>query len=265
MKVILATDFSQENQTLVPYALDLLKGTGGTIVLFHAFHEDDNVTKSSALAKMDSCVALLNDGINTLQAEHVRIVPRFEVGDPETLLLRLIASEKADLVLMGTRGRGRKRFLEGSLSKKLMLESPVPLLSIHEEYQYKPSSEVLYATSLNKSDVKNISKIFELLKPFNPHLHVIHFILDQEPEKASKAMKKLEDSLKYMDFADRITYKFVNTTSTKSAMKTYCEENQISLAAFIPYRKRFYHLFYKDTFTKEDFYDLHIPLLTFKR
>ena len=48
-------------------------------------------------------------------------------------------------------------------------------------------------------------------------------------------------------------------------MKTYCEENQISLAAFIPYRKRFYHLFYKDTFTKEDFYDLHIPLLTFKR
>ena len=37
MKIILATDFSKENQMLVPYALDLLRPTGGIIVLFHAY------------------------------------------------------------------------------------------------------------------------------------------------------------------------------------------------------------------------------------
>lgn len=264
MKIILATDFSQENQTLVPYAFDLLKGTGGTIVLFHACQEGDAKTKTKAQLNMEQSVALLNDRIREHKLDHIHVIPRLDVGKPEDLLLRLIDSTNADLVLMGTRGRGREKFLEGSLSRKLMTESPVPLLSIHEAYQYKPNSEVLYATSLKKSDAKIIAKIFEFLKPFKPHLHVIHFILDQEPEKASKAMKKLKDSLKYMDFASHITYRLVNTTSTKSAMKTYCQENQISLAAFIPYRKRFYHLFYKDTFTKEDFYDLHIPLLTFR-
>ena len=48
-------------------------------------------------------------------------------------------------------------------------------------------------------------------------------------------------------------------------MKTYCAENNISLAAFIPHRKHLYQLFFKDKVTKNDFFDLHIPLLTFHK
>jgi len=37
MKIILTTDFSDENKMLFPYAIDLLRLAGGKIIVFHAY------------------------------------------------------------------------------------------------------------------------------------------------------------------------------------------------------------------------------------
>ena len=65
MKIILSTDFSKENQMLVPYALDLLRATGGTIVLFHAYmdHYEVNDAKANAEAEMAKSVAYFEQAI----------------------------------------------------------------------------------------------------------------------------------------------------------------------------------------------------------
>lgn len=263
MKIILATDFSTENQMLVPYALDLLKSTGGSIVLFHAYMDHFEVidAKNNAEKSMKESVDYLNGEIAKQGLTGIEITPMLMDGYPEEELLRLTHDIKPDLVLMGTRGRGRKGFLEGSLSKSLMSRSPVPLLSIHEEYRYKPNNEVLYVTNFDKSDAASIAKVFDILKPYKLHLHVVSFVMDGDPAKAAKSMKALEETLKYMNLNGEICYKLVYNSSPRDAMKAYCLENGISLAAFIPHRKHLYHLFFKDKVTKNDFFDLHIPLL----
>ena len=267
MKIILATDFSKENQMLVPYALNLLKSTGGSIVLFHAYMDHFEVidAKSHAEQSMKESVDYLTEEMTRQGLTGIEIVPMLMDGYPEEELLRLTRDIHPDLVVMGTRGRGRKGFLEGSMSKKLMSKSPVPLLSIHEEYQYKPNNEVLYVTNFDKGDAASIAKIFDILKPFQLHLHVVSFVIDGEPGKAAKSMKALEEALRYMNLNGEISYKMVYNSSPKDAMKAYCTENNISLAAFIPHRKHLYHLFFKDKVTKNDFFDLHIPLLTFHK
>lgn len=257
MKVILATDFSEANKTLTEYAIDLLKDKEGTLLLFHAYEGEDDFAEAEA--KMSSTVNLLGD-FGNIDVKSVLVQ-----GQPETCLLKLINEEQADMVLMSTRGRGNKGFLEGSLSKKIMSSSPIPLLSIHEDYQYRESSEILFVTNFNKSDLNTISKVFELLKPFNPHMHVVHFIIDGSPAKASRLLSELEATLKYLDFSDNIKYKLIYSTNPKVALKTYCDENGISLVAFTPRQKHFDDLFFKDRVTKDDFYNLHLPLLTFKK
>ena len=267
MKIILATDFSKENQMLVPYALDLLKSTGGTIVLFHAYMDYYDLTDAKTRAEnaMKESIAYFNNEMEKLGLNNIEIQSQLMDGYPEQQLLYLTRKIQPDLVLMGTRGRGRKRFLEGSMSKSLMSKSPVPLLSIHEEYKYKPNNEVLYVTNFDKSDASSIARVFEILKPYHPHVHVVHFIMNGEPAKAAKQMKALEESLKYLNLSGEISYKLVYHSNPKDGMKIYCEENNISLAAFVPHRKHFYHLFFKDKVTKNDFFDLHIPLLTFHK
>ena len=267
MKIILATDFSKENQMLVPYALDLLKTTGGTIVLFHAYMDHHETTNDKAHAEqlMKESMEYLSDEMAKQGVTDIEITPKLLDGHPEDELLRLTHEIKPDLVLMGTRGRGRKGFLEGSMSRSLMSKSPVPLLSIHEEYHYKPNNEVLYVTNFDKTDAASIAKIFNILKPYQLHLHVVSFVIDGDPTVAANSMKALEESLKGMNLNGEICYKMVYNSSPRDAMKAYCTENNISLAAFIPHRKHLYHLFFKDTVTKNDFFDLHIPLLTFHK
>ena len=267
MKIILATDFSKENQMLVPYALDLLKTTGGTIVLFHAYMDHYEIidAKNHAEQSMKESVEYLNAEIAKQGLTGIEITPMLMDGYPEQQLLHLTREIQPDLVLMGTRGRGRKGFLEGSMSKSLMSKSPVPLLSIHEEYHYKPNNEVLYVTNFDKDDASTVAKVFSILKPYRLHLHVVSFVMDGDPTKAAKAMKSLEEALGKMNLNGEICYKLVYNSSPRDAMKAYCVENNISLAAFIPHRKHLYHIFFKDKVTKNDFFDLHIPLLTFSK
>ncbi|MBR3711342.1 MAG: universal stress protein [Bacteroidales bacterium] len=267
MKIILATDFSKENQMLVPYALDLLRPTGGTIVLFHAYmdHFEVNDAKATAEESMRQSMAYLNGEIEKQGLTNIEIIPELMDGYPEQQLLHLTREIQPDLVLMGTRGRGRKGFLEGSMSKSLMSKSPVPLLSIHEEYQYKPNNEVLYVTNFDKTDANSIARVFDILKPYQLHLHVVNFIMDGEPSKAAHQMKELEETLKYMNLNGELCFKLIYNSSPRDGMKAYCAENNISLAAFIPHRRHFWDIFFRDTVTKNDFFDLHIPLLTFHK
>lgn len=263
MKIILATDFSNENQMLVPYALDLLRQTGGSIILFHAYmdHFEVNDAKATAEHKMQESIDYLNGEISKNGLSGIEIIPKLADGYPEQELLHLTREVQPDLVLMGTRGRGRKLFLEGSMSKSLMSKSPVPLLSIHEDYHYKPNNEVLYVTNFDKSDAVSIAKIFDILKPYKLHLHVVGFVIDGDPAKAARQMKALEEALKYMNLNGELSFKMVYNSDPRHGIKAYCEENNISLAVFIPHRRHLYHLFFKDKVTKNDFYNLHIPLL----
>ncbi|MBR4147557.1 MAG: universal stress protein [Bacteroidales bacterium] len=267
MKIILATDFSKENQMLVPYALDLLRPTGGTIVLFHAYMDHFEVTdaKTAAEEEMKKSVSFLNEAIQREGLNNIEISTRLTDGYPEQQLLHVTREIQPDLVLMGTRGRGRKGFLEGSMSKSLMSKSPVPLLTIHEEYHYKPNNEVLYVTNFDKGDSASIAKVFDILKPYKLHLHVVSFVIDGDPAKAAKQMKELEQTLCYLNLNGELSFKLVYNSNPRDSMKAFCEENNISLAAFIPHRRHFYHLFFKDKVTKNDFYNLHIPLLVLPR
>lgn len=267
MRIILSTDFSNENKMLVPYALDLLRSTGGSIVLFHAYMDYFEMinAKETAEKNMEESVAYLTAEIAKCEMKNIEVIPKLMDGYPEEQLLLLTREIQPDLVLMGTRGRGKKRFLEGSMSKSLMSRSPVPLLSIHEDYQYKPNNEVLYVTNFDKTDARSIARIFTILKPYRLHVHVINFIMDGEPGKAAKLMKELEETLKYMNLNGELCFKLIYNSSPRDGMKTYCQENGISLAAFVPHRRHFWDYFFRDKVTKNDFFDLQIPLLTFHK
>ena len=47
MKIILSTDFSEENKVLLPYAIDFLRNSGGEIIIFHAYMDNVFVQQTS--------------------------------------------------------------------------------------------------------------------------------------------------------------------------------------------------------------------------
>ena len=54
MKIILSTDFSEENKVLLPYAIDFLKNSGGEIIVFHAYMDNVFVGSNCYPGNMDT-------------------------------------------------------------------------------------------------------------------------------------------------------------------------------------------------------------------
>lgn len=286
MKIILSTDFTDENKVLLPYAIDFLKDAGGEIIIFHAYMDNIFIGSNSYPGNMDAdnyftteiLVELernsqinmkektqyLIDLIKEEGADNITVRPILVSGDPEEELIELSKKEKPDLILMGTRGKGGKRFLEGSLVKSVMTKCDVPMLFIPEGYSWRESKEVVYATDFSEYDILTLERIFNILKPYKPHIHVIHFVEDSENPKEAIQMEQLEQAFLEKDFDGEIHFQLVHTDNAPQALKIFCERNDISLSSFIAYRKGFFDFIFRDKLDKDAFLNLNIPMLTFK-
>jgi len=286
MKIILSTDFSEENEMLFPYALDLLKESGGEIILFHAYMDQILMGDSSFPGGLDSDtffnrelllemeeqagkfmqekLSKLEQKLTEASLDHIKLKPVLKGGDPEMELVNLAEAETPNIVLMGTHGKGKKRFLEGSMAKSVMTKVDVPLLSVPEGYQWTKSNEVLYATNFGRFEISTINKIFETLEQYNPVVHVVHLLMDEEDDKPALLMEELKLAFKQESAKQMIRFHLINTSLPKEALKLFCEQNNISLASFIAYRRGLMDYLFKDKIGKDAFFELGIPMLTFR-
>ena len=278
--------FSEENKVLLPYAIDFLKDTGGEIIIFHAYMDNifigsnsypgnmdtDNYFTTEILIEleknsqqiMEEKTQYLVDLIKEECANNITVRPILVSGDPEEELIELSKKENPDLILMGTRGKGGKRFLEGSLVKSVMTRCDVPMLFIPNGYNWRESKEVVYATDFSENDITTIDRIFNILKPYKPHIHVIHFMEDTDNPNESIQMEQLEQAFLKKEFEGEIHFQLVHTDNAPQALKIFCERNDISLSSFIAYRKGFFDFMFKEKLDKDAFFNLNIPMLTFK-
>ena len=213
---------------------------------------------------MEEKTQYLVDLIKEECANNITVRPILVSGDPEEELIELSKKENPDLILMGTRGKGGKRFLEGSLVKSVMTRCDVPMLFIPNGYNWRESKEVVYATDFSENDITTIDRIFNILKPYKPHIHVIHFMEDTDNPNESIQMEQLEQAFLKKEFEGEIHFQLVHTDNAPQALKIFCERNDISLSSFIAYRKGFFDFMFKEKLDKDAFFNLNIPMLTFK-
>jgi nucleotide-binding universal stress UspA family protein len=74
----------------------------------------------------------LKEFVEEFFAEFPKLKTAVVQGDPAEVILKYIASEKVDLVIMGTHGRkGLDRILFGSVANEVVKNSPAPVLTIN--------------------------------------------------------------------------------------------------------------------------------------
>ena len=213
---------------------------------------------------MEEKTRYLVDLIKADGSDNITVRPVLVSGDPEDELIELSKKENPDLILMGTRGKGGKRFLEGSLVKSAMTKCDVPMLFIPEGYTWRQSNEVVYATDFNDKDIATIDRIFKILKPYKPHIHVIHFVEESDRPKEAVLMDELEQAFIGKNLDGKIHFQLIYTNNAHKTLKIFCERNDISLCSFIAYHKGFFDFLIKEKVDKNDFLNLNIPILTFK-
>lgn len=139
MKLLIATDGSEHSRRAVGYVITHWPALDAnlSVVLCHG---DPPLTPHVANAlgpaeveryHADNAAEALREAQTALQAAGITVESRTAVGDPVEVILQDLAATRADLVVMGSHGRGAWRnLLLGSVVTKVLARSQVPVLVV---------------------------------------------------------------------------------------------------------------------------------------
>jgi len=145
--ILVPHDFSSCANHATALARDVAKAHGARIVLVHVADLPLGLDPDALIIPAGSTTPVrareiavggaqqhLDDLAARLQKDGVEASTALRLGDAVDQILSTIAREGADLVVMGTHGRsGLARLVVGSVTEKVVRQSPVPVLTLRAE------------------------------------------------------------------------------------------------------------------------------------
>lgn len=139
-RIVVATDFSRHSQVALQYAEAFSKAFGAEVVLCHVLEKPDFLSQLPPVAE-----GYFPPNLSEMQEKHARVqceqalaaagLSQARVslahGNPSSEIARVAGEENADLVIVGTHGRGAlAHILLGSVAEKIVRLAPCPVLTV---------------------------------------------------------------------------------------------------------------------------------------
>ncbi|MBW6491254.1 MAG: universal stress protein [Lentimicrobium sp.] len=175
---------------------------------------------------------------------------------------------KPGLIIMGSQGIGHKTgSLLGSVTTKIIGKISAPLLAIPETSKFKgfdSLKNILYATDFDHNDHLSISKLINILHPFNVKLFCTHISIGTK-----KPWQKVKmDSLKELisgEFKDvPIHYDIVVSDDVINGLEMFIRNHSIDVIALTNHNRSILSRFFTPSITKILLNRVNKPLLVFR-
>lgn len=267
--IIVPTDFSDPSLKAIQYATMLAKEESSKIILFHAVSlhlsatvEEPQFYAAGELEKIE------NEQLHHLKFHIQKRYPNilFEcisrTGFPVETIQVVARENNADIIVMGTRGaNGIKGILVGSNTASLIEQTEIPVLAVPEESDYNGIKRIVFATNMQKDDIRCLKCIIRMFGSHTPHITLLH-IEDghlRDPEAALH-------SWFHNDVIPTVSYPhlFAECISETDIVKTldeYLRSNNVDLLVTATRKRNFIERIFDRSITKKLVFHTHVPLL----
>lgn len=145
-KILVPYDGSQFSERAIEHAAYLAKALDAELLfvnatvlpaLMYTYHEPTNAAINEAAqllvqSSRDAAARSLEGIVDKCKKDGMKASFMQRVGSPAELVLEIAKKEKADLIVMGSRGLGAmKSLLLGSVTRKVSERSSCPVLIVH--------------------------------------------------------------------------------------------------------------------------------------
>ena len=266
--ILLLTDFSKDAKNAVNYGLNLF-GEDANYTLLNVNHEprvDSDVLFSVRDILREKSENKLKNEIRIIQDQshfqNLKIKSQSEFGEIESILEDIDAVEDFDYVIMGTKGKSGESLMFGSLAKKVVRDSLIPIIIIPEKVTYKKIDTIVYATNLIEDESFLIESIKNFALLFNSKLTILHVAKSPISDvEITNEFNKIKQRTPYskMDFIELIN------DDVKDAINSYIEKNKPDLLALTTYTTTLINRIFHRSITKDLILNIQIPILVFNR
>ncbi|NOS90899.1 MAG: universal stress protein [Cyclobacteriaceae bacterium] len=217
-KILVPTDFSKTSITAYETAFEIAKKAGATIYLLHVVEEatpdsyritgdyvkDDWEDRLFTFKLLEKAKAQLEKLVKDPRFDAVKVVGELRLGNPFHGMNAIIAEQKVDLVVMGTRGQTNlEAMVIGTNTERIVRHSKCPILTVHKKPASSDFKNIVYATAMSKDEevFSRIVKRTQQLYDSTIHLVRINTPGDFQRDKVVKEyMAKFAKSLQLKNF-----------------------------------------------------------------
>ncbi len=217
-KLLVPVDFSKTSITAFEVAYDIAKKDGADIIALHVVEEatpesyritgewqkgnwEDRLFTYKLLEKAKK---QLEAFVQTPKFGDVKIIGELRLGNPFHGMNAIIAEQKVDLVVMGTRGHTKlEEMVIGTNTEKVVRHSHCAVLTVHKKPATSEFKNIVYATAMSKDEevFSRIVKRAQALYDSTIHLVRINTPGDFQRDRVVKDyMNKFAKSLGLKNF-----------------------------------------------------------------
>lgn len=186
-KILVPTDFSYCAKYALDAAVKLAQQHEAELYLFHhikslpeGWHKMMDLERSlqkELLQEVENVEVLLAD----LKAKFssVKIQTGYLGGRFTKAMQFIVEQENIDLLVMGSHGAsGKTEYFIGSNAQKVVRQVHCPALVIKEPVEEIDFKKVVFASGFGEQDKAALRQLVELMKPYNPELHLVYINTD---------------------------------------------------------------------------------------
>ena len=270
-KILFTTDFSANADKAFYFALNMAEKHQAELILAHVFDIPNVWNYPVEYNPSEMKPEMIKDWKRTLKdfftKYDTKVKATFEaVEHPSVLkgILSIIKTHNPQLVIVGTRGKSHiKEVIFGSTTKALVKHSPIPVMAIPEYTKQKDFDKVLYASDLREDDVQALSKLVQLVEPYQPEIQILHIYPDSE-YKGIEKIEWFKELVKENIAYERISFEILQSDDNFAALHNHMAYNNFDLLVMLEKKRSgiIDKIFHEDLVKKMEFHT-RIPLLSY--
>lgn len=270
-KILVPTDFSENAETALKYAIQLSRFIGLTeIYLLNA----TSVPVNPGDTFVPVTTILLEDS-QKLMAEYKQKVEAWEeskgftfhvhsvVDDAVTAIKNYADKIKPDLIIMGTKGAsGIGEFLFGTVSAATLDHSEYPVLVIPGKTIYRKPESFAFFADLKTLEIKDSLRVLKnLCIALEAQLHLVHVSDDAVMDE--NELKEKQELLNYFHGL-KMQFHVITSESIYTGMEIFMYDFQPDIVAVLSRRYSFFERIFKTSMSKRVAHRTFLPLLSMK-
>ncbi len=266
--ILIPIDFSKASRDAAQYGVLLAKAFDAEVTLINvtppAIMVEDSVLASVMITQaeiLENNKQMMQEEVEALSKNYPsKIIGLVQEGYPVDVINEMAKVKRADLIVMGMKGKGRSSSVFGSATTAIIRKSAFPVFVTPENADYEPISNITFASDFDAEiEMDRYTLLLELGRKFNSQINILNIQKKNSSLKPDKVIGKMSTSIAF----SRLNHKFhtISGKNVEEGINKFIEKTPTDILAMVAHRHNLFERMFGKVHTRAMSYQTKIPLL----